>query len=36
MGMANSKRKFKFFYDPVWKVSRPKFGSQPTICEPLH
>jgi len=31
--MAHSK--FKLFRDPEWKVSRPKFGSRPTICGPL-
>jgi len=35
MKMANLKSKFKLFRDPEWKVSRPKFGSRPTICGPL-
>jgi len=33
--MANSKCNFTFCHDPEWKVSQPKFGSRPTICDPL-
>ena len=34
--MANFRYKFQLFYDPEWKVSWPKFGSQPTICGHLY
>jgi len=33
--MANLNCKFKLCRDPEWKVSRPTFGSRPTICGPL-
>jgi len=36
MRMANLKCKLKLFRDLEWKVSRPKFGSRPTICGHLH
>jgi len=35
MRKENLKCKFRLFRDPGSKVSRPKFGSRPTICGPL-
>jgi len=32
--MANLKCKFQLFGDTEWKVSRPNFGPQLTICGP--
>jgi len=33
--LSNENGKFKLFRDPERKVSRPKFGLRPTICQPL-
>jgi len=33
--MADLKCKFELFRNPMWKVSRPIFGSRLTICGSL-